>query len=102
MDTLERIKIFSVLGIEKTFLGNPAHGLRLTNCDHTCTKVTYKVAIGDFGYDKDEGSYSIKMNLSRPYTLRSSNKLLFPVGKFRAKLKQQGNADSHCAAGKYR
>jgi hypothetical protein len=50
------------------------------------------VAIGDFCYDKDIGSDSIKMNsisVIYEYT-RSPNKLLLTVGEFRAKLKLKG------------
>jgi hypothetical protein len=39
---------------------------------------------------QDEGSDSIKMNFISAIYTRSPNKLLFPVGEFRAKLKLKG------------
>jgi len=46
-----------------------------------------KVAMGDFCYDKDEVSDSIKMNFISVIYIRSPNKLLFPVEEFTARLK---------------
>jgi len=50
------------------------------------------VAIGDFCYDKDEGSDSIKMKFISVICTRSPNKLLFPVEEFTAKLKLKGKS----------
>jgi len=92
MDTLERIKKTLVcVGNQKKPSSDTQP--KAYNCAFAITltlRLLMKAAFGDFCSDKDEGSDSIKINIISIIYTRNPNKILFPVGEFRAKLKLKG------------